>query len=42
MRIHIESQNHTPLVGILVHVSVGGDRYGTVIMDPDGARIECK
>jgi hypothetical protein len=41
IRLGIRTQSESQLSQILVHVSVGGSRHGTVILDPDGARKEC-
>jgi len=44
IRLKIDIKDGTglaPAYPVLVHLSVGGPRHGTLILDPDGSRIRC-
>ena len=44
IRLKIDIQDGTgsaPAYPVLVHLSVGGPRHGSLILDPDGSRLRC-
>jgi hypothetical protein len=44
LRLHLEvkdASGNTPTHPVLVSLAVGGPQHGTLILDPDGTRLEC-